>query len=61
MKTKNEFEELKEDFNKIHFNNRSVWTWNIKRNHLKNRYSPQVICALDASGYIHKWLRGDDK
>lgn len=37
----------------------TVKEWNELREEAKEHYSEQVISALDASGYIVKWMEGN--
>ena len=49
-------ETLKDSFNRISLENRSVGVWNVKREIMKKTYPQKLISELDASGFIKKWL-----
>lgn len=51
-------ETLKDSFNRISLENRSVGVWNVKREIMKKTYPQKLISELDSSGFIIKWLDG---
>lgn len=53
-----ELKTLKEDFRQDRERG-TVKEWNELREEAKEYYSEQIISALDASGYIVKWLEGN--
>lgn len=53
-----ELKTLKEDFRQNRERG-TVKEWNELREEAKEYYSEQIISALDASGYIVKWLEGN--
>lgn len=55
-KTNLNIDTLKNSFNRISLENRSVGVWNIKREIMKKTYPQTLISELDASGFIKEWL-----
>lgn len=39
---------------------RTVANWNLLREAAKLEFAPQVIYDLDASAFIHEWLKSDN-
>lgn len=50
---------MKTKLKEVKAENRSVEVWNEMREEFKRIYSQADIYALDTSGYITKWLKGE--
>lgn len=37
----------------------TVKEWNVLRDEAKEHYDQEIISALDASGYISEWMKGN--